>query len=126
MRILANENIAGAVVDELCARGHDVVWVRAERPGAGDEDVLAWAVAEHRLLVTFDKDFGQLVFSKGATATCGIVLFRLRMAGPVALAKRVADVLEQRSDWQGCFSVVEEAHLRMIVRHAPPDLPGTT
>jgi predicted nuclease of predicted toxin-antitoxin system len=43
-------------------RGEDVLWIRAEAPGISDEQVLAPAQAEDRLLITFDKDFGELAF----------------------------------------------------------------
>ena len=60
MRFLANEHFPGAAVTALTARGHDVVWVRVSAPGTSDADVLAWAAREQRILLTFDKDFGEL------------------------------------------------------------------
>ena len=60
MRLLADENFPGAAVAALEAAGHDVVWVRTEAPGTIDSDVLAWAAREERILLTFDKDFGEL------------------------------------------------------------------
>jgi predicted nuclease of predicted toxin-antitoxin system len=58
MRFIANENFPGEAVAELRAVGHDVVWVRTEAPGSPDDDVLARAQQEGRILLTFDKDFG--------------------------------------------------------------------
>lgn len=60
MRFLADENFPGGAVTALQARGHDIVWVRTAAPGSIDEDVLAWATREDRVLLTFDKDFGEL------------------------------------------------------------------
>ena len=65
MRILANENMPADAVDALRSAGHDVAWVRVDAPGSPDEAVLARAAAEHRLLITFDKDFGDLDFGAG-------------------------------------------------------------
>jgi predicted nuclease of predicted toxin-antitoxin system len=65
MRFLANENFPGAAVKALEALGHNVVWVRVAAPGATDPDVLAWAAREERILLTFDKDFGEL--ARGST-----------------------------------------------------------
>jgi predicted nuclease of predicted toxin-antitoxin system len=79
MRFLANENFPGDAVAALRAAGHDVVWVRASAPGTKDQDVLAWTVREMRVLLTFDKDFGELAWSTGLPATSGIVLFRMPM-----------------------------------------------
>ncbi len=114
MRILANENVAGDVVDLLRGRGHDVVWIRVEAPGSSDETILSLAVGEQRLLVTFDKDFGELVFKGGCKASCGVVLFRIEAFSSAALASKVADALESRTDWAGHFSVVDEQQIRIV------------
>ena len=46
----------------------------------GDDAVLALSLADSRVLVTFDKDFGEMAFRQGKTATCGVVLLRPRLA----------------------------------------------
>ena len=83
MRFLANENFPGDAVTQLKAAGHDIVWVRVAAPGIKDEDVLAWAAREARIVLTFDKDFGELAWRAGLPASSGIVLLRLPMP-PVA------------------------------------------
>lgn len=62
MRLLADENIPGDAVDALRAAGHDVVWIHTDAPGSTDPDVLALAQREGRIVVTFDKDFGELAW----------------------------------------------------------------
>jgi predicted nuclease of predicted toxin-antitoxin system len=62
MRILADENFPGGAGAALRERGHDVTWVQSDAPGISDAEVLAHAQAEGRILVTFDKDFGELAF----------------------------------------------------------------
>jgi predicted nuclease of predicted toxin-antitoxin system len=52
MRFLADENIPGDAVAEIEAAGRDIVWVRTVAPGSKDEDVLAWAVREERIILT--------------------------------------------------------------------------
>ena len=66
MRFLADENFPGNAVTALQARGHDIVWIRTAAPGSKDEEVLAWAVREERVLLTFDKDFGELAWYRNA------------------------------------------------------------
>jgi predicted nuclease of predicted toxin-antitoxin system len=112
MRFLANENFPLVAVEALRRSGHDTAWVREIAPGIADEAVLERAAREGRLLLTFDKDFGALVFRRGATASRGIVLFRVVLP-PESLARLVVDTLESRSDWEGAFSVVEAARVRM-------------
>jgi predicted nuclease of predicted toxin-antitoxin system len=68
MRFLANENFPGDAVIALKAAGHDVVWVRTAAPGSKDNDILAWAQRDGRVLLTFDKDFGELAWHFGLPA----------------------------------------------------------
>jgi predicted nuclease of predicted toxin-antitoxin system len=114
VRILADENFPGLAVEPLRLRGHDVVWIRMDSPGADDRDVLARAVIENRLLVTFDKDFGELAFRARLPTKPGIVLFRIPPVSPSRVAQVAATVLESRHDWEGHFSVVEPDRLRLV------------
>jgi predicted nuclease of predicted toxin-antitoxin system len=83
MLILANENIAGETVESLRCLGHDVAWMATTGTvGATDQEVLQRAVKEGRLVMTFDKDFGELAFREGLPAT-GVILLRVRAKRPV-------------------------------------------
>jgi len=113
MRILADENFPALSVQELEKLGHDVLWVRTVMPGAGDDAILARAQTEERLLVTLDKDFGELAFGRQLPADCGVVLFRIKMTDAKAAAAKMARVLNSRSDWIGNFAVVEDDRIRM-------------
>src|ERR1700693_1546662 len=113
MRFLANENFPGAGVAALEASGHDVVWVRSVAPGMNDADVLAWGTREQRVLLTFDKDFGELASASVSPPSCGIVLFRIPMPPPNEVGRRLTELLGSRNDWAGHFSVVEPVRIRM-------------
>src|SRR5487761_282087 len=113
MRFLEDENFPGEAVAALRAAGHDVAWVRTEAPGSTDRVVLERAVAETRILVTFDKDFDELAWRFGLPAHCGVVLFRVAMPSPTGVGTAITNVLSQRSDWPGHFSVVEPGRVRM-------------
>ncbi len=118
MRFLADENFPGEAITALRAAGHDVAWVRTDAPGSTDRVVLERAVAETRILITFDKDFGELAWRFGLPAHCGVVLFRVAMPPPTGVGAAITDILTQRSDWPGHFSVVESGRVRM--RPLPP------
>src|SRR5437870_11084250 len=107
MRFLANENFPGAAVKALVAAGHDVVWVRIGAPGTTDPDVLAWAAREERILLTFDKDFGELARGSALPPTCGVVLLRTPMPKPGVVGQRLADLITARADWAGYFSLID-------------------
>ena len=124
LRILANENFPGAAVQALRARGHDVGWVRTDAPGSSDVDVLARAVSEARILITFDKDYGELAFRAGLSTVSGVVLFRIRPVSPQHVAPRSVAALESRSDWAGHFSVVEAHRVRMTALPSASDGPS--
>jgi hypothetical protein len=112
-RFLADENFPGQAVTGLLEAGHDVGWIRKNDPGAADQVVLAKAVSERRVVLTFDKDFGELAFRFGLSADCGVVLFRMPMSPPGAAIARVVSVIQSRSDWTGHFSVVDSHRIRM-------------
>ncbi len=82
-------------------------------PGAPDPEVLAFAQAEKRLLVTFDKDFGEAVFRRRLPAAYGVVLFRLPMSSPEHAAAVATMVLGSRTDWTELFAVVDKGRLRI-------------
>jgi predicted nuclease of predicted toxin-antitoxin system len=113
MRFLANENFPLDAVEGLRQGGHDVAWIRIESPGISDPEVLSRAQAENRILLTFDKDFGELAFHWGSPATVGIILFRIKASSGAVVAEKVAKAIAMRDDWYGHFSVVEEDRVRM-------------
>jgi predicted nuclease of predicted toxin-antitoxin system len=113
MRLLANENIPGAAVSALAVNGHDVTWVRTAAPGLADSEVLAWAARESRILLTFDKDFGELARTAMLPSSCGVILFRLPVPPPGKIGARIAAMVAAREDWAGHFSVIEPGRVRM-------------
>ena len=113
MRFLANENVPLDAISVLREKGHDIVWIRSDHPGISDEDVLSKALSEERILLTFDKDFGELAFRSHLPAKCGVILFRIQEKSSINVAKIVLSAIESRNDWAGYFSVVEEYRIRM-------------
>ena len=118
MRLLADENLPGSVVAELRARGHDVLSVKESMRGADDVAVLARAQAEVRVVLTQDKDFGELAYRTGLSAGCGVILFRLAGDDPDADGRHMVAATESRTDWSGSFAVVTARCSR--VRPLPP------
>jgi predicted nuclease of predicted toxin-antitoxin system len=68
MRLLADENVPGPLVRALVAGGCDVEWIRITSPGISDAEVLTRAVATERILLTFDKDLGEIARGSGLTS----------------------------------------------------------
>lgn len=114
MRLLANENFPADAVEALRARGHDVVWIRTDAPGSSDVAILERAQRENRILITFDKDFGELAFRSRLPAQNGIILFRISAPSSMHVARVAVAALESRTDWAGHFAVIEDRRIRMI------------
>jgi predicted nuclease of predicted toxin-antitoxin system len=72
-RFLANENIPLQLVEALEQAGCDVIWIRRSNPGASDPDILAQAAREQRVLLTFDKDFGELAKASPLPPKCSML-----------------------------------------------------
>jgi predicted nuclease of predicted toxin-antitoxin system len=68
---------------------------------------------EIRVVVTHDKDFGELAFRSGLPAECGVILLRLAGSNPDEDNRRAVDAIESRDDWTGHFSVITDDRIRM-------------
>jgi predicted nuclease of predicted toxin-antitoxin system len=75
MRFLADESCDFILVRELRAAGHDVLAVSEITPRAEDSEVIDLALRGKRILLTEDKDFGQLVYAHGQE-TLGVIFLR--------------------------------------------------
>ena len=111
MRLLIDEDLPRGMAEALRRLGYDVAHIRGDAPGSTDEQVLSRATAEGRVLVTADKDFGDLVFGAGLGAGSGIILLRLRGSLEARTAALVA-AAEARDDWTGVFAVVTDGGVR--------------
>ena len=113
MRLLADENFPSAAIRGLQEAGHDVVSIGATAPGASDLEVLTRTASEGRVLLTFDKDFGELARNAALPSNCGLLLFRIPMPHPADVGRRLTDLVTERDDWAGHFSVIEPGRVRM-------------
>jgi predicted nuclease of predicted toxin-antitoxin system len=113
MRLLANENFPLDAVTALHEAGHDVAWIREDSRGASDDSILQRAQQEDRIIVTFDKDFGELAFRSKLPAQSGVILFRITPRSPQYIAQAAVQALASRDNWVGHFSVVEDTRIRM-------------
>lgn len=111
-RLLANENFAAPSFQHLRDRGYDVAAVTEGEGSLADPDVLALAVAEKRWIVTFDRDYGELIFARGLAAPPAVVLFRTRSYRPDDPGRVLASLLDSGSEFEGHFVLVDEAGLR--------------
>lgn len=118
MNLLADEGVDRPIVEQLRQEGHTVFYVAEMAPGIDDDVILAKANTTHALLITIDKDFGELVFRQGLVHT-GVVLVRLAGLLPNTKAQLVAAVLRERgTEIVDAFSVISPATVRIRKRAA--------
>lgn len=97
MNLLADESVDRQIVQRLRRDGHRVVYVAEAQPGMPDGDVLALADHEAALLLTADKDFGEIVYRQ-RLHTRGIVLIHLAGLPPEHKAELVALAIREHAD----------------------------
>lgn len=113
MRFLADECCDFAVVRALREAGYDVKTVKDALPGASDEAVIDLADQEARVLLTEDKDFGQLVFSS-AVSSPGVVFIRFPGSARQAMASTVVEFVNRNPEKiKGRFVVVQPGRIRI-------------
>lgn len=113
MRFLIDANVPRQIADALIRAGHDVDRSVVLHPGETDASVLARAEADQRIVITQDRDFGELVFRRGQH--CRGVLF-LRLAGlgnDEKSALVVTVVAHHETQLIGNFAVLERDSLRI-------------
>ena len=97
---------------QLLAAGHDVVWT-GESEDPGDEKILAHAYSEQRIVVTLDKDFGELVY-RLKKAHHGIILIRLAGYHPLDKADIVVKILSKHKiELLNAFTVIQANAVRI-------------
>lgn len=113
MKFLLDESADAPIARRLRDDGHSVLCVWELAPGLSDAEVLARANREKAILVTADKDFGELVF-RMLQVHSGVLLLRLAGLAPEAKAEIVAEAArEHGSDIPGAFTVVTSTLVRV-------------
>jgi predicted nuclease of predicted toxin-antitoxin system len=113
MKLVADESADRAVVERLRLDGHDVVWIAELSPSITDDEVLRLANERSALLLTADKDFGELVYRQGRVHD-GVVLMRLSGLPNATKAEIVAEVFRDRAaELPGAFTVLSPGVVRI-------------
>ncbi len=113
MRFLADERFPLPSIRTLPAAGHDVAAVASESPGIPDELVLERAVREDRVLITFDRDYGRLLYRQDAPIPMGVVYFRIVPLSLEEPAEYLLALLERsKLTLLGALTVVERERTR--------------
>lgn len=114
MNLLADESVDRQIVERLRRDGHEVLYIAEIEPGFSDDAVLFRANSTHSLLLTADKDFGELGFRDGRLSSNGVVLLRLAGLAAESKAETVSSAFGFRgNEFANNFSVIAPGNIRM-------------
>ncbi|MFM7023432.1 MAG: DUF5615 family PIN-like protein [Flavobacteriales bacterium] len=112
MKLLANENIPLGSIKLLREQGYDVLSIAESDFGISDEQVLKMAHDTGRIILTFDRDYGTLVYKYRQTVPLGVVYFRFFPAHPTQMADVFLNLIQNKIVLENKFTVVEADKIR--------------
>ena len=113
MRFLANENFPLLSVRFLRQAGYDVAAITEDSPGIEDRAVLHRAVNEQRVILTFDRDYGELIYRLKLPSPTGVIYLRFRPHTPEEPAVLLLNLLQiDGLRFERQFTVVEREQIR--------------
>ncbi len=112
IKLLADENIPIKAIDSLKKKGIDIISVTKFSLGLSDRAMLELAKRKGRVIITFDKDFGELMF-KEKIKTKGLILLRFIPKSPQQIAKRIEHILITQIPIENCILIVKEDSVRI-------------
>lgn len=112
IRLLLNENFPTPSVPLLRDAGFDVLAIAESLAGMADADVLALAVRERRWLITFDRDYGELLFARSHPAPPAVILLRVPSYRPTEPAQWIIKLAHNGQDCIGRFIVFDGSTIR--------------
>lgn len=114
MKLLIDENISPEITENLRTLGFDVSSTRECCKGCPDERIVEIAKKEERIIITFDRDFGEIYRNLGASS----IVLRLRTKNPPSVLKFLLDffkaISEQKIDMKNKLAVIKEGKIRLI------------
>ena len=113
MKFLADENVPLDVVLKLKQKDIDIAPLSETKPGLEDEEVLSAANKERRVLITFDKDFGEIIF-RSKKENSGVILLKIHPQTADYITFVLEKVLHMNINFERCFCVVEVDRVRVI------------
>ncbi len=113
MKLLANENFPYASKEILAKTGFDIIHIGQEYAGITDEEVMELAMAEERLILTFDQDYGTLIFKDGYRPPQGVVFFRWDEFLPDEPATFLIELFKNKDiTYEKLFTVIDKNNIR--------------
>ncbi|MDP3180620.1 MAG: DUF5615 family PIN-like protein [Bacteroidota bacterium] len=113
MKLLANENFPQSSVKILKEAGYDIVSVGDEFAGITDIEVINFATQEYRIILTFDRDYGELIFKRGYRPTSGVIYIRWEIFQPEEPGKYLIELFRTKNIlYENTLTVISDDNIR--------------
>ncbi|MEO8085584.1 MAG: DUF5615 family PIN-like protein [Bacteroidota bacterium] len=113
MKFLANENFPAKSVLLLRKNNLDVISIGENYPGISDEEVMNFSIQEQRTILTFDKDYGELIYKYGYKPVAGVLFFRISEFEPEQPGQLLLELLSSNQiEMENYFTVVDSDRIR--------------
>jgi predicted nuclease of predicted toxin-antitoxin system len=112
MKFLANENFPYASINYLKNRGFDITSIGMENPSIKDAEVMEIAVREERTILTFDRDYGELIFRHNHKPEMGVIFLRLENYSPIEPGEIIEQLALTNLDPRRSLTVIHQSGIR--------------
>ncbi len=107
MKLIANENFPYPSITYLQLKGHDITSIGMDNPSIKDSEVMRIAINEERTILTFDRDYGELIFRHNYKPQNGVVYLRLTEYSPVEPGMIVDQLINSQLDLTNALTVID-------------------
>jgi len=112
MKLLANENFPYASIFYLREKGFDVSSIGIENPSITDAEIMTIAIKEERTILTFDRDYGELIFRLNYKPKSGVVFLRLESYSPIEPGIVIEELIKSSLNLSNALTVVDQHGVR--------------
>lgn len=113
MKFLANENIPLSSVRYLDKSGFDILSIGIFSPGIDDNAVMDIAMKEDRTIITFDRDYSELIFRYGYMPNAGVIYLRFAEYTPEYPGEIIRQLVNSGEiNFRKCLTVIDERGIR--------------
>lgn len=113
MKLLADENIEREFIEALRTSGFDIISVAESFVGSSDDEILEIAKSKNAVILTYDTDFGELVF-RFSLQSHGVILLRLHgLSLQEKTDKAISAIRDHETELENAFTVISEYSVRI-------------
>jgi len=112
MKLLANENFPYPSIFYLRDKGFDIVSIGMENPSIKDSEIMSIAINESRTILTFDRDYGELIFRFNYKPEMGVIYLRLENYSPIDPGLIIESLLNSDLNFKRALTVIDQHGIR--------------